>query len=310
MQIHELTDIELINQYTRKELSESDVYVFTLTLCDNEIDRDFEAFTKQSLEKLCVLFLGKTGIFDHNASASNQSARVFKTWVEESEILNSYGERYACLKAKAYMVRTDKNKTLIDEIEGGIKKEVSVSCAVEQTLCSVCGKDLKSSACEHIKGRTYGNTLCFGVLTQPKDAYEWSFVAVPAQRLAGVTKSFFKEDNVEDSLNILKAAQSELSLSLPQVQQLQAYVEKLEGFEKDAQCYRDSLIGEIEKYALIAMPAVSSKDFAAGCRDMSVKQLCSVRDGLKAQAEQIIPPTVQLTAINSKKKTDNEAYTI
>ena len=49
-------ELSLINGYSRKELTEEDVYIFTLTLCDNEIDRDFEKFSLASLEKLKELF--------------------------------------------------------------------------------------------------------------------------------------------------------------------------------------------------------------------------------------------------------------
>ena len=35
-------DLELINKLTRRKLSEDEVYVFSLVLCDNDIDRDYE----------------------------------------------------------------------------------------------------------------------------------------------------------------------------------------------------------------------------------------------------------------------------
>ena len=38
------------------------------------------------------------------------------------------------------------------------------------------------------QGETYDGKLCCGVLSNPVDAYEFSFVAVPAQPGAGVTK--------------------------------------------------------------------------------------------------------------------------
>ncbi len=41
--------------------------------------------------------------------------------------------------------------------------------------------------------RLYGEKLCFMELQEPTDAYEWSFVAVPAQRRAGVVKRFGPE---------------------------------------------------------------------------------------------------------------------
>ena len=33
-------DLKLINQYTRRELTAEEVFVFETILCDNEIDRD------------------------------------------------------------------------------------------------------------------------------------------------------------------------------------------------------------------------------------------------------------------------------
>lgn len=310
--MHEEKDeMALINTYTRKELSQNDVYTFSITLCDNEIDRDFEVFTKEALYGLATLFLGKTGIFDHNMKASAQSARIYKTWIEEEEgRLTSYGETYCCLKAKAYMVRTQQNKCLIDEIEGGIKKEVSVSCQMEKMTCSVCGKELRTHACEHIKGKKYSGKLCFGILSCPVDAYEWSFVAVPAQRQAGVTKAFFKEENMSETLDIIKSASSGVELSALQVKALKEQIETLERESEDAKNYRNFLKSEIYKYALIVMPDACTKEFLCGCESMNAKQLESFRNGLQKQAEQVIPPTVQLKGQKSKNTTDNKAYTI
>ena len=59
-------DLECINQYTRRPFTEQEVYTFSVVLCDNEIDRDFERFSVEALHTLSQLFLGKTGIFDHN----------------------------------------------------------------------------------------------------------------------------------------------------------------------------------------------------------------------------------------------------
>ena len=47
------------------------------------------------------------------------------------------------------MVRTDANRDLIREIDGGIKKEVSISCAAASQTCSVCGSDRRNSPCSH-----------------------------------------------------------------------------------------------------------------------------------------------------------------
>lgn len=39
-------ELALINRYTRREMSEEEVYTFSVVLCDNDIDRDFERFDR------------------------------------------------------------------------------------------------------------------------------------------------------------------------------------------------------------------------------------------------------------------------
>lgn len=182
--------LEKINSLTRREFSEKELYTFPVELCNNDIDRDGERFSDAALEQLAKLFIGKTGIFDHNPTASNQNARIFDTEiVEGSSRKTKYGKPYKYLRALAYMVRTDDNKNLIAEIDGGIKKEVSISCSASKKICSVCGSE-EPGSCGHKKGEQYGEAICHHILDDVTDAYEWSFVAVPAQINAGVTKKY------------------------------------------------------------------------------------------------------------------------
>lgn len=186
-------ELEKINRLTRREFSAEELYCFRVVLCDNEVDRDLEQFDPATLEQLAGLFVGKTGIRDHQPSSQNQQARIYEAAVEQFPgKYNSLGEPYCALVARAYMVRTESNRDLILEIEAGIKKEVSVGCSVARRVCSICGAE--AGTCTHEKGRTYGEQLCFTELKEPTDAYEWSFVAVPAQREAGVLKRFTQMD--------------------------------------------------------------------------------------------------------------------
>ena len=181
-------DLKLINTLARRELAEKEVYTFGVRLCDNEIDRDGERFPEETLRQLAGLFVGKAGLFDHQWSARGQTARIFRTeLVREDGVLTRAGDPYCYLKAWAYMPRTDGNRELIEQIEGGILKEVSVGCAVERCVCSVCGGP--AGQCGHEKGGEYGGKLCWGDLVNATDAFEWSFVAVPAQKNAGVMKN-------------------------------------------------------------------------------------------------------------------------
>lgn len=108
--------------------------------------------------------------------------------MREPEKLTKAGDGYCWLKGYAYMMRTESNRDLIAEIEGGIKKEVSVGCAVERSECSICGADRRNGDCGHKKGERYDGALCFTRLMGASDAYEFSFVAVPAQPAAGIVK--------------------------------------------------------------------------------------------------------------------------
>jgi len=181
-------DMALINRLAKTALTPEQVYTFALRLCDNEIDRDFERFNRPALEELGRLFVGKSGIFDHNWSAEGQTARLYKTELCREEGLTEAGDERCFLKGYAYMLRSEKNSSLIAEIEAGIKKEVSIGCSVARSVCSICGQ----SGCGHQRGRLYDGKLCYFTLEDPVDAYEWSFVAVPAQRKAGVIKGFSK----------------------------------------------------------------------------------------------------------------------
>ena len=132
-------ELEKIGKFTRKDVTQDEIYTFSLILCDNEIDREGDKFTVDSLKKLAELFIGKTGIFDHDVSSKGQTARIYDTEIVTDETrITEDGEPYTFVRAKAYMPRTEKNKSLIEEIETGIKKETSVGCAIGHAKCSIC----------------------------------------------------------------------------------------------------------------------------------------------------------------------------
>ena len=156
MDMHE--ELERINRFARTELTAEQVYVFSVRLCDNEVDRDFERFDSAALEKLGELFVGRSGLFDHQWSARGQTARIYRTQVvEEPGRVTAAGDAYRWLKAWAYLLRTEKNADLIGEIEGGIKKEVSVGCSMARRVCSVFG--CEDGGCGHVPGKSYGGEL-------------------------------------------------------------------------------------------------------------------------------------------------------
>lgn len=213
-----LSDDELakINEHTLSPLKAEDVYVFKVAVCDNAVDRQFEKFADNAINGMADMFVGKPLIKDHERKADNQIGRIYATEVVTStKALNEDGSAYMALVAHCYVLDTDTNKDLIAEIKGGIKKEVSVNLRVGKAVCNICGTDNAKTYCDHWWGQTYDGEKCVFTLDDPVDAFEVSFVAVPAQAKAGTMKEHTKKqkemptddesvktDLVEDELNM------------------------------------------------------------------------------------------------------------
>ena len=276
-------DLAKIQQFSRRELLPEEIYVFNVDLCNNDIDRDFEKFSVETLEQMAKLFVGKTGIFDHSMKSSDQTARIFDAYVERiNGKKTADGEDFYCLKAKAYMLNNEQNRSLIDSIEAGIKKEVSVSCSVDKAYCSICSTDRKRAACEHRKGRMYGDRLCFNILTDATDAYEFSFVAVPAQREAGVTKSFSlkEEAEMQDIVKMISQG-DELTLSKSQTSELYSYIEGLKQEAELGEAYKKKLIKQVVELFKSAFPKMEEALVVSVASVMTSKELLGFCDGMK-----------------------------
>lgn len=275
-------ELARINQFAKAELTAADVYVFSVRLCDNEVDRDFERFDEAALEKLGELFVGKSGLFDHQWSAEGQTARIYRTEViREPAVKTQAGDCGCWLKAWAYMLRTEKNQDLIAEIEGGIKKEVSVGCSVARSACSICGAS--GGSCEHVKGQYYGGKLCYFQLEDPTDAYEWSFVAVPAQRRAGVVKHFGPEDA------------------------------HLMALRKEAELGRRYLAGlrrEVVRLAMLSDDGLDGAMFAKMTRKLEEEELLELRRTYQARVDKRFPMEPQLKERPAAARDDETVFLV
>ena len=258
-------DLEQINALARRELTADEVYLFAVWLCDNDIDRDGERFAVETLEELGKLFVGVSGVFDHQWSARGQTARIYRTEVVHEEgTLTQDGQPYCYLKGYAYMMRTEDNAGLIAEIDGGIKREVSVGCAVERVECSICGEDMNASQrCGHQRGQEYDGQLCTGILLGATDAYEWSFVAVPAQKKAGVVK------------------RAKLR-------------EKLEREAEIGRTYLERLRGEVVRLACLVQPEADRDLMERVARRLDWEELDGLKKLYQAQADRRFIPQSQL----------------
>lgn len=274
-------DLAEINRLAKTPLAPEQVYTFSVRLCDNEVDRDLERFDPDALEELGQLFLGKSGVFDHQWSAQGQTARIYRTEViREPSVTTEAGDEYRWLKGWAYLLRTEKNAELIAEIEGGIKKEVSVGCSMAKSVCSICGA---ADGCVHEKGQCYGGKLCFRELREPLDAYEWSFVAVPAQRSAGVLKRFCQEG--EDTALLRKQA----ALGVK---------------------YLTELRREVVRLAMLSDDALDGEAFAAAAAKLDEPELLALRKSYAKQAARRFPTVPQLGVAPAQKREDETVFLV
>jgi hypothetical protein len=288
-------DLAAISQFSRKPLTAEEVYTFALRLCDNQTDRDGEYFDREGLETLAELFVGKTGIFDHIWSAKDQTARLYRAQVvEEPGVITEAGEPGCYLKGWAYLLRTPDNASLIQEIEGGIKKEVSVGCAVAEQVCSICGHDIRDRGlCCHRKGEIYDGQRCMVKLAHPTDAYEWSFVAVPAQPKAGVVKSYG----------------GTLRQVLAQADRTGAWREELRALEKEAALgrrYLETLRGETIRLGLLAEDTLGRDLLTAITDRLEGEELEALRQHYAQRAEKRLHLPVQLRYSREETETGGD----
>ena len=191
------------------------------------------------------------------------------------------GDEYRWLKGWAYLLRTEKNGDLIAEIEGGIKKEVSVGCSAGRSVCSVCGAE--NGDCAHAPGREYDGRLCFRELKDVTDAYEWSFVAVPAQRAAGVLKRFGQEREGDRALR----KEAELGRK-----------------------YLKELRREVVRLAMLADDGLDGGVFAKAALRLEEPELLELRKSFAARAARRFPAPVQLRRRDAGETEDAEAFLV
>lgn len=311
-----------INAYTRRAFKAEELYVFSVVLCDNEIDRDLERFSVPALEKMAELFCGKTGIYNHSMDANTQSARIFRC---EAEVVpgrsTECGEPYTRLVARAYLPRGEKNKGLILDLESGMKKEVSVGCSMGRAICSICGADRRTEPCGHVPGEQYGGMRCCTVLEEPLDAYEWSFVAVPAQREAGVIKSYGEHSGQDGdyTCKVWKTRQEAIPSVWPG-QPLENWppelLERVKGMEQAAEwgrVWRQELTTRVKKIGHLALPELEAGVLERLVESVGVEELRALEKAFTKRAEKDFPLFPQLAGpeeTRCKEQEQNRNYQI
>ena len=170
---------------------------------------------------------------------------------------------------------------VIELIDSGILKEVSVSCSVKRSVCGLCGKE----QCGHEKGKEYPEGVGHRVLCDPTDAYECSFVAVPAQREAGVTKSF-REGELEGLLSgeVTKAQADRLRQAWGQLREKARW----------GDAYRESLTRDVLRYSALLQPEVPAAVMKSAAQGLSLEELSLLGKTYERMAQRALPLKPQL----------------
>ena len=276
-----------INGQAKASLTKDQVYVFSLRLCDDQIDRDYERFDTGALPGLAKLFVGKTGVVDHRWSSDNQIARIFA-----AEVVREDGVSY--IKAWAYIRRGGHADEVIADIEAGIKKEVSVGCAMGRAVCSVCGSEY--GECGHQKGQHYDGQLCCAILREPLDAYEFSFVAVPAQRNAGVLKAMGGRGKCLKELAEEFGAQAE-------------YRELYKQAQLGAQ-YRKELENQVVRLCLSLELGTEEPVLRSIMEKAGAEDLMKLRKALEDRLAESMPMMTQLVDVNKEAEPIESGFLI
>ena len=274
--------LEAINAQAKAELTAEQVYVFSVRLCDDQIDRDGERFDTAALPVLAKMFVGKTGIVDHKWSASGQVARIFET-----QVVCEDGVSY--IKAWAYIRRGGNAEEIIADIEAGIKKEISVGCAMGRAVCSICGGEY--GTCGHHKGEYYVGMLCCVILKEPMDAYEFSFVAVPAQREAGVIKGLGEGHRCLKDLADEFGAQGEYRAMYIQA--------------KLGQKYEKQLRDDVVRLFLSLDMGLTEPVLRSITQKVSVEELLQLKEALEERVAEYLPVQTQLHPRNREQELES-----
>lgn len=287
--------LKLINEHTIEPLKEEDVFTFDVVLCDNEIDRVGDKMTHKFLEQFAEKSKSLVGIKDHEWIADNQMARLYDTELVDTDEDTSIGEKRTYVLGHAYCLRS--NEDYVKKVNAGLLNHCSVSFISSGDTCSVCGcathkMEDDRAICEngHIAGKDYDGVTCYNVVDNCDDALEWSLVAVPCQKKAGIKnkilggismkksafimqrilKSKAMPEELKDELEAVAACDSEEEINEDDVNSLIAENESLKAEIESLKAEIETLKGE----------AVTAK--VCGAVEKAVEQLEPINEQVRA----------------------------
>ena len=161
-----------VNRFALRPLSREEFVVFTLDLCNNQVDRHFSRFPEAELEKINALVVGRPLMERHDLRGTLPRGTFFRSQIHRDGGVVS-------VRPDVYVLRTAENADFILNIEGGVYRETSIGFSFGRPECSVCGNDIR--ACAHTPGKDYDGASCHFVMHDVLDVLEGSVVSAGSQ---------------------------------------------------------------------------------------------------------------------------------
>jgi len=161
--------VAAVNRYTLRPLSPDSFVVFTMDLCNNRVDAHFSRFPEEELDKINRLVPGRPFMERHDTRGSLPRGTFFR-----SRVFRDTSTDYVSVRPDVYILSTSDNRSLIDNIEGGVYRSTSIGFSFMHPECSVCHEDIRS--CNHVPGRAYGGQTCHYIMRDVVDVLEGSVV--------------------------------------------------------------------------------------------------------------------------------------
>lgn len=165
-------ETEAVNRFALRPLTRDDFAVFRLDLCHNQVDRHFSRFPDEELDRINALVPGRPLMERHDLRGSLPRGTFFRS------ALHRQDDRLS-VRPDVYVLRTERNADFIRNIEGGVYRETSIGFSFQTPECNVCGKDMRT--CDHVPGRTYGDTRCHYIMRNVLEVIEGSVVPSGSQ---------------------------------------------------------------------------------------------------------------------------------
>jgi hypothetical protein len=183
----DLDDMKLINSFAKRELRADEVYVASMYLANDQVDRTFERFPISYLEQFAETIVGRSLLIGHDHRSAPEGLFFKAEVTKEGDVTH--------LRPSFYVVKTRANEHLRAQIDGGVYRYVSIGFHYEDLVCDICGQSIFDRECPHVPGQEYDGAVCTATYSGKAEAVEGSIVYLGAQYGAELKKAHEERDS-------------------------------------------------------------------------------------------------------------------